>query len=170
MHHCDKRRTRPLFHWWWMVVQQVLTPIRQRGRKRNLFSKSICCWKLLINYKLYFLEMPFACISVWVCMYLSICLSIHLHIYLHACVCLETDTHSSLPNGQALWQLHPSNKGTGSFIKKYYRRALKSSSPWRISWTHSVSGMSKWSLEICRLINQAGQSYHVYDYTYSPMK
>lgn len=70
---------------------------------------------LLITYKLHFLEITSAYICIFV--HLSIYLSIHLPIYQFACVRLDTDTLSSLSNDRALSPLHPSNMGTGNFIK-----------------------------------------------------
>jgi len=45
---------------------------------------------LLVTYKLYFLEMPFAYMSVWVCKYVSIC---HSFTCLFACPCTLRDCH-----------------------------------------------------------------------------
>lgn len=109
------------------------------------------------------------CMSMCVCIYLANNLPVHLH----PCVWLGNDSHSSLPHGWVLLLLHPCNKDTGNFTRKYYRTSLKSDTPWspcRFSWVHSVSGISKWSLEIPRLINQAGHSYNVYGYAYSLIK
>lgn len=140
--------------------------------EKEIFLWAARCFWSLINYP--FLKfLVHLSLYVWVCVYVSICLSGNLPVHLHPCVWWGVDSHSSLPRGWVLLLLHPCNEDTGNFIRKYYRTPLKSGRPWsprRFSWVLSVSGMSKWSLEIPRLINQAGHPYHVYDYTYSPMK